>query len=245
MGLGILMPGGAPMDVGTMDRGGRRLLFSNGSPFARRIRVLLHEKHLVYAADVLDAVRPIEAIEPHNPALQVPVLHDAGHCLFGTGLITQYLYATYETPPAPPPLSHPLSPPLSPTITRADRHWDDLLILEAIETLSNTIVGLRLLLADGPLDAPYIGRQRHRVTSCLDWLEARIGSEGFWPGTFSVMDLNLLCPMVWGMARGVITAPPDRWPGIATMLDRWASRPSIVATGLDVVEVSTAGLPRS
>ena len=49
-----------------------RLLYSNGSPFARRVRIVLMEKGLAFEGDVNDAVRPIEEIRPHNPALQVP-----------------------------------------------------------------------------------------------------------------------------------------------------------------------------
>src|SRR4051812_41285126 len=75
-------------------------------------------------------------------------------------------------------------------MTRPERHWEDMLTLTAIESLADTIVGLRLLFAGGKVENPYIGRQHSRITSCLNWLEGRITSEGFWPGIFSIMNLR-------------------------------------------------------
>ena len=123
----------------------RILLYSNGSPFARRVRVVLIEKNLEFESDIYDGLRPIPEIKGHNPALQVPVLYDRDQCLFGSNLILQYLYAEY-------PNSENNDPPLAPTITRPERHWEDMLTLTAIESLADTIVGLRLLLAGGKIE---------------------------------------------------------------------------------------------
>jgi glutathione S-transferase len=203
----------------------RKLLYSNGSPYARRVRVLLIEKGLDFESDVLETVRPIEDIKLHNPALQVPVLYDGERHLFGSNLILQYLYQEYTEPP-----SVPIDPPLAPAITRPERHWDDMLILTAIESMADSLVGVRRLLAGGEVDVPYVARQRYRIGSCLDWLEARIGAEGFWPGVFSVMDLNLMCPLLYGEKRGSFDFRTGQWPRIAAMVDRWQSRPSVAAT---------------
>jgi hypothetical protein len=76
-------------------------------------------------------------------------------------------------------------------------------ILTAIEALSNSMVNIRLLEGATKEVVPYVGRQEVRIASCLDWLECRITPEGFWPGTFSIMDIYLICPLIWGQARGV------------------------------------------
>jgi glutathione S-transferase len=52
----------------------RKLYFSNGSPFARRVRIVLEEKALEYDQDIFDALRPIDQIKEITPTLQVPVL---------------------------------------------------------------------------------------------------------------------------------------------------------------------------
>ena len=68
-----------------------------------------------------DGVRPIDEIQLHNPLVEVPVLYDAGQCLFGTGLVVEYLYATYPHGPL-----H--NPRLANSITRPERHRDDRLV---------------------------------------------------------------------------------------------------------------------
>ena len=208
----------------------RRLLYSNGSPFARKVRIVLIEKGLAFEQDVNDAMRPIGDIRQHNPALQVPVLYDGDLQLFGSNLIEEYLFVTYPETPA---LAG--QPPLAPSITRPDHHWEDRLTLTAIESFADTLVGLRLLLGDGSSDLPYVQRQRERLSSLLDWLEPRATAEGFWPGVFSVMDLNLMCPLFFGEKRGTFQFRTGRWPLITRMIDGWQGRPSIIATPVNDV----------
>jgi glutathione S-transferase len=200
------------------------------------VRVVLLEKGLEFDPDVDDGVRPIEQIQPHNPALQVPVLYDAGRCLFGSNLILQYLYQQY-------PESLQSDVPLAPVIARPECYWDDMQILTAIESMSDALIGLRLLLAGGDVDLPYVTRQRVRILSCLDWLEKRIADGGFWPGVFSVMDINLMCPLMYGEKRGTFDFRTGQWPGIAAMIDRWAARPSLLATPLNELPAANAQPP--
>ncbi|HEY8565745.1 MAG TPA: glutathione S-transferase family protein [Beijerinckiaceae bacterium] len=205
----------------------RKLLFSNGSPYARRVRVVLIEKGLAFEPDVNDAVRPIEEIRPHNPALQVPVLYDGDRHLFGSNLIIEYLFETYPTPTRAPGVI-----PLAPSIVRPDRVWDDKLVLTAIEALADALVNVRLMTGADEESVPFMARQRRRIASCLDWLEPRIEAdgEGFWPGTFSVMDLNLMCPLLYGEKRGTFAFRTGQWPRVTAMVNRWQSRPSVAAT---------------
>jgi glutathione S-transferase len=204
-----------------------RKLLCSGSPFARRVRVVLIEKNLEFETDFADGFRPIEAIRPHNPALQVPVLYDGDRHLFGSTLILQYLFQEY---PGAAPQSD--APPLAPTITRAARHWDDMLILTAIESMADAVMSVHVLRGSG---VPYSERQRVRIGSCLDWLEERISAEGFWPEVFSVMDLNLMCALLWGEKRGVLAFRDCNWPKIVAMVERWQSRSSMLATPVTTI----------
>ena len=207
-----------------------RLLYSNGSPFARRVRVLLLEKQLAFEADVYDGLRPVDVIRGDNPLLQVPVLFDGELRLFGTGVICDYLYATYPHMPG-------AAVPLASTVTRAGQHWEDRLTLDAIEVLTETIVNLRLLQADGPIRAGYVDRQRARVGSVLDWLEGRVTPEGVWPGVFSVMDIGLVAALEFAEKRGMAEAAVGGRKRIAAMMGYWADRPSLVATPVNVLAV--------
>ena len=205
----------------------RKLLFSNASPFARRVRIVLAEKQLPFEEDKVNAVRPIEDIRAHNPALQVPVLYDGKYQLFDSSLILQYLMATYPTLPRPDG-----EPELSPSMTRPDNHWEDSLTLRAIEVASDAIVSIRMMEGATKDGVPYMARQEARIVSCLDWLEPRCSQEGFWPGTFSIMDINLMCPLRYGEVRNVFDFRQSRWPNITAMYDYWQSRNTVAATAL-------------
>ena len=203
----------------------RKLLFSNGSPFARRVRIILEEKGLEYERDVLDAVRTVDQIRPHNPALQVPVFFDNERRLFGSDLIVQYLLINY-----PNNTARAGEEPFANVMTRSERHWEDLQILTAIGSLTDSVVNIRLLEGATKDAVPYIARQELRIASLLDWLEPQVCPEGFWPGYFTTMDFYLFCPLVWGKHRGIFDYELGHWPNINAMIVHWKGRRSILAT---------------
>ena len=216
----------------------RKLFFSNGSPYARKVRIVLHEKGLDYERDVYDAVRPIAAIRPNNPNLTVPMLIDGELELFESNLIIDYLLQTY--PGLPPDAA---SPPLAPRLTRPERHWEDAKTLATIESFAGAMVNRRLMLPEGvtPETFAYMARQQARMDSCLDWLETRATPEGFWPGTFSAMDIALVCPLAYMEARGF---PSWRGrPRIDALYDRWQDRPSLLATPLNAKGIAAIDAP--
>ena len=84
----------------------RKLWFSEGSPFARKVRIVLAEKGLEYEKDVLNGIRPAETHRTIHPGLMVPVLVDGEITMFESNLIIDYLLKTYpeNLPGMPPPL---------------------------------------------------------------------------------------------------------------------------------------------
>lgn len=202
-----------------------KLYYSNSSPFSRRVRIVLLEKELPFESDVRDIIRPVEEIRPLNPALQVPIFEDGEQRLFGSNLIVEYIYATYSGSRV-----GGIGPPLAPNLTREERHWEDKLVLAAIETLADTFIVLRLMAGGDETTFPLVGRLHARVESCLDWLEAQSAPEGFWPGTFSVMDINLLCALLYAEKRGLLAFRNRHWPKIANAIHGWEQRPSVAAT---------------
>lgn len=208
----------------------RKLLFSNGSPFARKVRIVLAEKGLEFERDVVtDYIQTKGSLKEHNPLLQVPVFYDRSRVFWGSDLILQYVFSTYpETPPSD------VSPPLAPIIARQDQHWDDMLVLTTIDSLADAIINYRLMVAGGPeFQNNFLERQISRVPSALDWLEERCTTEGFWPGTCSVMDINLMCPLIYGEVRKAFNFRTGRWPKIVALVDRLQSRPSVTATQIN------------
>jgi glutathione S-transferase len=72
----------------------RKLWFSEGSPFARKVRIVLAEKGLEYQKDVLNGIRPEDTHRTVHPGLMVPVLVDGNITLFESNLIIDYLLKT-------------------------------------------------------------------------------------------------------------------------------------------------------
>ena len=204
-----------------------KLIYSSaGSPFARKVRIVLHEKGLVSEEDVRPGLRPVEELKELNPNLALPVLQDREHTLFGSNLIIEYLFDSY-----PGTVSRG-TPPFAERMTRPGQHWQGLKILATIEAFADTMVNVRHFRGEGTRGetSRYMARQEARMSSCLDWLEAQMTPHGFWPGVFSVMDLALICPLDYAETRGVL--PWRDRPKLAAWYQYWRLRPSVVATAV-------------
>ena len=209
----------------------RKLWFSEGSPFARKVRIVLAEKGLEYEKDVLNGIRPEDTHRTIHPGLMVPVLIDGDITLFESNLIIDYLLRTYpENPPDMP------RPPLVSSLTRPERHWEDAKTLAILETMTSAIANFKLMRDEGatPKRFPYLQRHLNRIDSCLDWLEERATVDGFAPGWFSIMDINFICPIMYAEKRKIIEL--QRRPKLESILVRFSGRPSIAST-----PVSAAG----
>jgi glutathione S-transferase len=155
----------------------------------------------------------------------VPVLVDGDITLFESNLIIDYLLKTYpENPPDMP------QPPLVTSLTRPDRYWEDAKALAILETLGNSIANFKLMRDEGatPGRFPYLQRHLTRIESCLDWLEERATAEGFVPGWFSIMDINLICPIMYAEKRKIIELQGR--PKLQSIIARFSDRPSIALT---------------
>ncbi|MBI4082186.1 MAG: hypothetical protein HY423_06195, partial [Candidatus Lambdaproteobacteria bacterium] len=79
------------------------------------------------------------------------------------------------------------------------------------------------------VDPPYLEKERARVQSVLDWLEQRATPEGFVPGQFSIMDLNLAITLQWGGDFRKVFEWRGR-PNIDRLMAFQQHRPTLVAT---------------
>jgi glutathione S-transferase len=161
----------------------------------------------------------------------VPVLDDGDLRIWESDLIVDYLLRTY--PAANCVWETAGAPPLAPWLARADRHWQDMMLLSTIATCADSIVNLRLMRPDGitPDNSDYLARQRTRVERCLDWLETQVTDEGFAPGWLSIMDIAFVCPMAFCEKREVMI-----WrgrPKLDALYERTIQRPSFAKTPLN------------
>ena len=170
----------------------RKLYHSYLSPYGRRVLIVLAEKQLEHEREKYMFAREFHELASINPCLLLPVLIDGETHLWGSNLIIEYLLKTY--PATDPPAS---MTPLAPAMTRTDRHFEDALVLATLETMTDSIMNLRQMkMSDIEVDqVTYPHRQRERIDLCLDWLETKATCDGFAPGEFSIMDINLICAL--------------------------------------------------
>ncbi|MCZ6645588.1 MAG: glutathione S-transferase family protein [SAR324 cluster bacterium] len=207
----------------------RLLHGGDGSPFVRKVRIVLDEMGLPFERDTTLATdRPVESFSKLNPTLKVPVLEDDGVVVLESNLIIEYLLRTYPIPENQGDHSR-----LAPALTRPDHHWEDGKVLDTLRAMEDAAVFIRLLGVAGLASdsVPFLARQKARVSSCLDWLEAKVQSqapEGFWPGHLSVADISLVCALDFAAKHQIYT-----WQDRASLKERVEQlyeRPSVSAT---------------
>jgi glutathione S-transferase len=189
------------------------------------VLIVLTEKQLEHEREKHTFARDFAELPSINPCLLLPVFMDGDVCLWGSNLINEYLLRRYpHVPPNSP------DPRLAETMTRPDHHWEDARVLATLETMTDSIMNLRQMKMSGlePEQVVYLRRQRDRIDCCLDWLDTRATADGFAPGAFSIMDLNLICAL-----GNVDNQKSFEWrgrPNLEALMARYADRPSVKVT---------------
>ncbi len=201
----------------------RTLYFGYISPYSRKIRVVLAEKGLDYDPVTVQAAQADVSFNALNPARRVPAFVDGDQTLFESQVIVEYLLRTYRG-------NAEGAPPFAETLCRPDHYFEDLLVLNAIETMLDSGLVLLQMRNNGITaeQSEYLGREAGRIQVILDWLEARAKPEGFVPGTFSVQDMNLVITLQWCDYRSMFD-----WsgrPNLQAIVTQYAQRPSMSST---------------
>lgn len=96
--------------------------------------------------------------------------------------------------------------------------------------MTDSIMNLRQMKMSGlELErVTYLRRQRERIDRCLDWLNMCATRDGFKPGQFSIMDLNLICAL-----GNVDNHKSFEWrgrPSLDASVARFSKRPPVQST---------------
>jgi len=202
-----------------------RVHYIDGSPPARIVRATMLEFRVPFEAVLIRGFPPA-GVERLNPAMQVPVLETPVGPLFGSDVIRRYLHSEHGRQGA-----------YSPVLTRAERHWHDLTVLSAADTLQEAL-GLHFHMkwagceqqGVGRLGVDIAEREMARAVSILDWLEQQAEAEdSFRPGTLSAPDFAVAASVLWTEAREPIPWAEGR-PRLAAIAARVAERESFRET---------------
>ncbi len=198
----------------------RKLLYTAGSPFARAIRILLHELELGYAGEKPDS--ELVARADSTPTLQVPALVDGEVHLWESGLIAEYLLTTYRHRPA-------ASPPLAAVPWREEARWRDKLVFSTIQTLGTAVTTVSQLTWTGVTAGTngHLALCAERAQHILDWLEDQLGADeyGFLGSCLSMQDVFLASHVSFVEARPLgIDLRTERRPKLRALLERLRTR---------------------
>ncbi|MAZ03016.1 MAG: glutathione S-transferase [Sneathiella sp.] len=202
----------------------RALRYTLGSPYARGVRVLLHELDLEYEHQAELTTPSVEERASASPTLQVPTFWDDGRILWESSLIAEYLLTTY--PPATKGAGL-----LAPTIARPGQEWEDRLTFATIQTLGTAATTISQMLWTGFRwqDNDYLTRGQERLPHLLGWLEARLpdADSGFFGDSVSAQDIFLTCHLGFIANRPLELALREQdHPRIAALCHRMEARPS-------------------
>lgn len=186
----------------------RVLYGSLASPFVRRIRLLL--ENIDYELREVDVLKPDTRAQfaAITPIRKMPVLDDHGQRIFDSHTIQLHISRTLGLPDL--------------TIDQCNQ----ISVIDAVcDSLVVLLMGKR---SDLPVqeDRLMFTLQRERITDSLAWLEetARTGAFDDW----HYPTICLICLYDWARFRQLLDF--NTYPALQAAINRFAERPSVIAT---------------
>lgn len=198
-----------------------KLLHSNTSPYARKVRIVAAEKKLELDLEVVDPWSPSADLARINPLGKVPALvMDDNTTLFDSRVIVEYLDGLSPV--------HRLIPEASRDRIAAKR-W------EAIADGLCDAAILARLEAGRPdkneSSTKQIERQRNKIAACLDEMARELGEREFCVGNaLSLADITAGCALGYLKLRYPDITWETTHPNLARHYKKLAARPSFKLT---------------
>ena len=198
-----------------------KLLHSNTSPYARKVRVVAAEKKLELDLEVADPWNPAPELARVNPLGKVPALiMDDGTSVFDSRVIVEYLDG--------------LSP-VHRLIPEASR---DRIAVKRWEAIADGLCDAALLarLENNRPDknessAKQIERQRGKIMACIDEMARELGEREFCVGNaLSLADIAAGCALGYLKLRYPDIVWESAHPNLARLYKKLAARPSFKLT---------------
>lgn len=170
-----------------------KLIGSTTSPYVRRVRLLLADRHYDFVnLDIYGEGRA--ELRRINPALKIPLLQDDGQSIFDSRVIARYLSGKYGQPPLT---------------------WEQENLLTLIDAANDSVVTLLLSKRSGldiDQDILFYNLQHERIRMSLKELARRVGQGEF--NAWSYPAICLYCLIDWSDFRNILD-----FSGLETLLD--------------------------
>ena len=192
------------------------------SPFVRKVRVVLAEKHIAYTLDPLIPLPKTDALLRKSPLGKIPFLEDDDLVVPDSSAICAYLERTHP--------DHPVYPSDARHFARTlwYEEYGDTRLMEATGPVFFQRF-VRPSIQGGQTDETVVRDALENVVPpVFDYLESKVGStEGVVDGRFTIADIAICSPLVNFSLAGE-TIDGSRWPKLAryyaTITDRPAFR---------------------
>lgn len=197
-----------------------KLIGSAGSPYARKVRVVLAEKKIDFQFETVNVTESHSLIQQSNPLGKVPYLVlDDGDILFDSRVIVEYLDNIT---------------PVNRLIPANGRPRAEVRVWEALADGTVDAAGLirmESLRAPNRQDPAWIAKQQSKIDASLAAMAARLGDKAFCvDGRYSLADIALGCAIGYLDWRFPELGWKDEFPNLARHIKKLAARPSFAAT---------------
>ena len=198
-----------------------KLIGSNGSPYVRKVRIVMTEKRLDYQFVLEDVWHDDTSIAASNPLGKVPclVMEDGG-AVFDSRVIVEYLDTLT---------------PVGKLIPASGRERAEVKCWEALaDGLCDAAILIRLestQRAEGERSPRWLARQQGKIDDALDAMSAGLG-EGPWcnGNHYSLADIAVGCALGYLDFRLPETAWRDDYANLSRLFDKLNERASFRET---------------
>lgn len=196
-----------------------KLVASKTSPYARKVRVLLAEKHLDFEFVEENVWSPETMVPSVNPLGKVPVLVlDDGLCLYDSRVIAEYLDALGAPALIP-------APGMERILVRRDEALGD--------GIADAGIAIFLEGKRDPArqDGAWIARQRSKIDRSIAALASGLGGKPYLRGTQATLgDIACACALLWLEFRLPAIAWRAGHANLATWIATMEARPAFAVT---------------
>ena len=194
-----------------------KLIGSLGSPYVRKVRVVMAEKKLDYTLVLENVWAADTTIQQSNPLGKVPcLLMEDGGAMFDSRVIVEYLDTLT---------------PVGKLIPVNGRERAEVKCWEAVaDGIADAAILVRLEKTQRPealQSADWIARQMSKVTEGLKSMSTGLGDAPFCLGThLTLADISVACTLGWLSFRFPEIDWRGDYPNLAKLFDKLSERPS-------------------
>ncbi len=194
-----------------------KLIGSLGSPYVRKVRVVMAEKKLDYTLVLENVWAADTTIQQSNPLGKVPcLLMEDGGAMFDSRVIVEYLDTLT---------------PVGKLIPVNGRERAEVKCWEAVaDGIADAAILIRLEKTQRPealQSADWIARQMSKVTEGLKSMSTGLGDAPFCLGThLTLADISVACTLGWLSFRFPEIDWRGDYPNLAKLFDKLSERPS-------------------